>query len=249
MEAFAQWIERIPRPETPIATMLQRAFFTLLPAALVAAFPQQTGSANITAAPSATTTTSSDPASMITTAPGLTCTGGSTVLFTQDCTFGNPVSYCYSPPPPISCGEGYFPSVWHPGHCITESTCYPTDASWITTECSNGQVPYSTTTLYGGTLADGQSTTISEVYCSCHSDEWYSATIIGSNVENFCMPHTSCPDGMTTSTSTNTYCVTAPPESCSGIATYADFCQCWPSSTPVYPADAGTTPTGCAALS
>lgn len=145
------------------------------------------------------------------------------------------------------------------------STCYPTDAPYITTECSNGQVPYSTTTLYEGTLAGGKSTTISEVYCSCHSDEWYSATVVGSNVVNYCVPHTSCPAGrsetlrmrasmtdlqvgMTTSTSTNSYCLTAPPESCSGVPMTTDFCQCGPSSTPVY-ADAGTTPTGCAAAS
>jgi hypothetical protein len=35
------------------------------------------------------------------------------------------------------------------------STCFPTDADWITTECSNGALPVSTETLYSGTLAEG----------------------------------------------------------------------------------------------
>ena len=96
----------------------------------------------------------------VTAAATLHCTGGSTVLYTTDCTMGTPVSYCHSPPPPIQCGTGYFPSVWHPGHCVQESTCFPLDAVWITTECSNGGIAYTTQTLYEGTLAGGQSTVI-----------------------------------------------------------------------------------------
>jgi hypothetical protein len=78
---------------------------------------------------------------------------------------GTPVSYCHSAPPPISCSAGYFPGVWHPGHCIEASTCYPVDASWITTKCSNGGVPWRTSTLYEGVLAgETTSTTISSEF-------------------------------------------------------------------------------------
>jgi hypothetical protein len=91
--------------------------------------------------------------------PGITeegslrCFDGATILHTTDCTMGTPVSFCYKPQPPITCDEGSFPSVWHPDHCMEVSTCFPTDADWITTECSNGAVPLSTETLYSGTLA------------------------------------------------------------------------------------------------
>lgn len=110
--------ENFYSPSDPpgVFKMMQRTLFTLLPAAVSAmAFPQQTGSPTITPTPSSSTSSDAG-ASLITTAPGLTCTGGSTVLFTQDCTYGNPISYCYSPPPPISCATGSFPSVWHPGN-------------------------------------------------------------------------------------------------------------------------------------
>lgn len=96
----------------------------------------------------------------ITSDGALRCSDGATILHTTDCTMGTPVSYCYKPPPPITCDKGYFPSVWHPGHCMEESTCFPTNAVWITTECSNGAYPYSTKTLYSGTLAGGDDTII-----------------------------------------------------------------------------------------
>lgn len=101
----------------------------------------------------------------ITSAGTLRCTDGATILHTTDCTMGTPVSFCYKPQPPITCDEGYFPSVWHPDHCMQESTCFPTDADWITTECSNGAYPYSTETLYSGTLA-GEGDSI--VTCECN---------------------------------------------------------------------------------
>ena len=91
--------------------------------------------------------------------PGITsdgtlrCPDGAIILHTTDCTMGTPVSFCYKPQPPIACDEGYFPSVWHPDHCMQGSTCFPTDVDWITTECSNGAYPYSTETLYSGILA------------------------------------------------------------------------------------------------
>jgi hypothetical protein len=116
----------------------------------VLAFPQQTA-AGATIAPPAT----------ITKAASLSCSDGQTAVYTTDCTMGTPTSYCARPEPPIQCSEGYFPSVWHPGHCIEQSTCFPLDASWITTECSHGAIPWTTKTMYEGTLAGGQSTIIS----------------------------------------------------------------------------------------
>jgi hypothetical protein len=125
------------------------ALFSFLFTAAMA-IPQQTVTAITTAPPST-----------ITKAASLSCSDGQTAVYTTDCTMGTPVSYCMKPEPPISCSAGYFPSVWHPGHCMEASTCYPVDASWITTECSNGGIPWTTKTLYEGTLAGGESTIIS----------------------------------------------------------------------------------------
>lgn len=97
---------------------------------------------------------------MVIEAPNLRCSEGSTILHTTDCTMGTPVVYCYKPPPPIICGPGYFPSVWHPDHCLEESTCFPIDADWITTECHNDAYPFTTSTLYEGTVADSDWTAI-----------------------------------------------------------------------------------------
>lgn len=154
--------------------------------------------------PTMTVTASPPP---ITEAPNLRCSSGSTVLFTTDCTLGTPVSYCHKPRPPIRCKPGFFPSVWHPDHCMEQSTCFPLNAAWITTECSNGAVPLTTSTLFDGTLADGSSTVVScksnlpqndndlslipslAVSCSCPSDQWYSVTMLDGNTEldTFCM--------------------------------------------------------------
>ncbi|CAI7631544.1 unnamed protein product [Penicillium manginii] len=176
---------------------------------------------------------------MVTEAPyrDLRCSDGSTVLHTTDCTMGTPVVYCFQPPPPITCNHGYFPSVWHPEHCLEESTCFPTDADWITTECHNGAFPFSTSTLYEGTLADGHWTAISVVSCACATDQWYSMTKLDgrSNYETFCMPHRSCPPGMTTSVRTNEYCATAAAGACADAQYKTDYCECAnPMQTPVY---------------
>ncbi|CAG8035905.1 unnamed protein product [Penicillium salamii] len=171
------------------------ALFSFLTSAVVA-FPQQTAAAVTTA-----------PASTITKAASLSCSDGSTAVYTVDCTLGFPTSYCSKPEPPISCSSGFFPSVYHPGHCIEASTCFPVTADWITTECSNGAVPYTTKTMYEGTLAGGESTIISgeffiffllglrslvaqtiplgtkltdyiAVSCSCSQDSYYSYTLL-----------------------------------------------------------------------
>ncbi|KGO40695.1 hypothetical protein PEX1_027200 [Penicillium expansum] len=205
----------------------------------VVAFPQQTAAGTTTAPPTT-----------ITKAASLSCSDGETAVYTRDCTMGTPTSYCARPEPPIQCSEGYFPSVWHPGHCMEQSTCFPLDASWITTECSHGAIPWTTSTLYEGTLAGGQSTIISAVSCSCARDQWYSMTILpgASTVDTFCMPSSSCPAGMTTSVSTNTYCATAPASACSNVPLETNYCKCEDTTqTPVYPDSVGAAPTGCRA--
>ncbi|KAJ5192051.1 hypothetical protein N7449_008193 [Penicillium cf. viridicatum] len=212
------------------------ALFSFLFTAVVA-FPPQTAVGTTTAIPAT-----------ITKAASLSCSDGQTAVYTTDCTMGTPTSYCARPEPPIQCSEGYFPSVWHPGHCMEQSTCFPVDASWITTECSHGAIPWTTSTLYEGTLAGGQSTIISAVSCSCARDQWYSMTILpgASTVDTFCMPSSSCPAGMTTSVSTNTYCATAPASVCSDIPLETNYCKCESAAqTPVYPDSVGAAPTGC----
>jgi hypothetical protein len=147
--------------------MLSRYLVGLLATALaVSAIPQpmpaQTPSpSSATASSGSSTSLTTPPSSIITPAATLTCTNGSTVTTTTDCTRGNTYSYCYSPPPPIQCASGYFPGTWHPERCGTEQTCYALDSPWLTTSCSNGQIPYSTSTLYVGTLSGGESTTVS----------------------------------------------------------------------------------------
>ncbi|CAG8946398.1 unnamed protein product [Penicillium salamii] len=214
------------------------ALFSFLTSAVVA-FPQQTAAAVTTA-----------PASTITKAASLSCSDGSTAVYTNDCTLGTPTSYCSKPEPPISCSSGFFPSVYHPGHCIEASTCFPVTADWITTECSNGAVPYTTKTLYEGTLAGGESTTISIVSCSCSQDSYYSYTLLpgASHVDTFCMPSSSCAAGMTTSTSTNEYCATASATACQNFPLVTSACKCEnPTETAVYPDLVGARPTGCSA--
>lgn len=115
------------------------------------AFPRETGIVNHVQ--STKVVTVSPPA--ITEVGSLRCFDGATVLYTTDCTMGTPVSFCYKPQTSITCDEGYFPSVWHPDHCMEISTCFPIDADWITTGCSNGALPVSTKTLYSGKLAGG----------------------------------------------------------------------------------------------
>lgn len=139
--------------------MLSRSILGFLSCALaVSAIPQQTPSPSSAYTPSSSVTV--PPSSTITPPATLSCSDGSTVLYTTDCTLGTPVSYCHSPEPPIQCSSGYYPSMWYPEHCVSISTCYPVDSPYITTECSNGGIPYRTSTLYAGTLAGGESTTI-----------------------------------------------------------------------------------------
>ncbi|KAF3396464.1 hypothetical protein F1880_006659 [Penicillium rolfsii] len=209
------------------------------------AFPRETGidyhvqpTNVVTASPPAVTEDKS-----------LRCVDGATILYTTDCTMGTPVSFCYKPPASMTCDEGHFPSVWHPDHCMELSTCFRTDADWITTECSNGALPVSTDTLYSGALAKGNHAVITSVACACPSDQWYSVTSIKgrSCFETYCMPTRSCPPGMTTSVSINEYCATASAGICSGIPAHANRCECAGlNMTPAYPDGPGATATGCA---
>lgn len=124
----------------------------------VMAFPRETAVVN--QSPSSASVTEAV-APDVTDAARLRCTDGSTVLHTTDCTMGTPISFCHKPQAPIKCDRGYFPSVWHPDHCMEQSTCFPLDATWITTECKNGALPYTTKTMFDGVLAGGHSTVIS----------------------------------------------------------------------------------------
>ncbi|CAG8317030.1 unnamed protein product [Penicillium nalgiovense] len=201
------------------------------------AIPQQTASITMAAAPA-----------VITQGPELLCSNGQTAVYTTDCTMGTPVSYCVSQKPPLECPQGSFPSVWHPDHCMEQSSCFPLSEPWITTKCSNGAIPYSTSTIYQGTLEGGESTVIRGVSCSCATNQWYSMTLLpgSSNYDTFCMPYSYCPRDMTTSVSINEYCATQPVGVCSDIPLEANLCQCVsPAQTPVYPDWPGANPTGC----
>lgn len=146
--------------------MFWRTVLSLLSCALaVSAIPQQTPSPSSSSYYTPSSSVTVPPSSTITPPPAtLSCSSGSTILYTTDCTMGFPISYCHSPEPPIQCSSGYYPSVWHPEHCVAESTCYPVDSPYITTKCSNGGIPYTTSTLYEGTLAGGESTTITSKF-------------------------------------------------------------------------------------
>ncbi|KAJ5470231.1 hypothetical protein N7530_007588 [Penicillium desertorum] len=217
----------------PLRVYLFLAFFL----SATMAIPQQTGSITMAAAPA-----------VITQGPELLCSDGQTAIYTTDCTMGTPISYCFSQEPPLECPQGSFPSVWHPDHCMEQSSCFPLSEPWITTKCSNGAIPYSTSTIYQGTLVGGESTVIRGVSCSCATNQWYSMTLLpgSSNYDIFCMPYSYCPRGMTTSVSINEYCATQPVGVCSDIPLEANLCQCAsPSQTPVYPDWPGANPTGC----
>ncbi|KAJ5908602.1 hypothetical protein N7495_001284 [Penicillium taxi] len=223
------------------------AFISLVFTATASVFPRETFVSKIEQASPPVTEVA---APTVTTAPRLHCSDGSTILHTTDCTMGTSVSFCHKPEPPIKCGKGFFPSVWHPDHCMEQSTCFPVDADWITTECLNGAMPYSTSTLFDGRLSGGESTVIGAVSCSCAPDQWYSMTIAdgASNVEMFCMPYSSCPPGMTTSTSTNDYCASATATGgvCEKSSSETHYCQCEdPMETAIYSDEPGSPAIGC----
>jgi len=231
--------------------MLSKTWIALLGLAMAVTampeLPQQTESPSITQLQkkSPTTTLLS---STITSAPqSLHCTNGSTAVTTTDCTYGGTYSFCYKAPPPLTCSESSYPSSYDCGECEICTGCFPVNATYLTTTCSNnGEFPYTTNTIFNGTLAGGTTTTILQVQCECHSDQWYSWGS-GAQYGPYCMPKTDCASGMTTSTSTDSYCLTSP-TSCSGISTYWPYCVCAePNQTPVYPS-IGAYPTGCASV-
>lgn len=81
------------------------------------------------------------------------------------------------------------------------------------------------------------------VSCSCSQNQWYS---FGPEYNVFCMPTASCPPGMTTSISTNSYCATAPASACSDVDVTANYCECADhAATPVYSNRVGAVATGC----
>lgn len=165
----------------------------------------------------------------------LHCTSGSTVLHTQDCTYGFPISYCYSSPPTPNCSTGYYPSVYYPERCFSESTCFPVPTT--TSACNQGNTAYSTHTNYNGTLAGGKHTVIEEPVCRCSGWISWQQT---SPYSSACLPtykpsDTPCASYFTTSATTFSY------TNISDVVTVKNtFCYCPAGETPYYPVATGT---------
>ena len=146
--------------------MITKTWISLLGLAVMAIaipeLPQQTESPSLTQSPSPYPATT--PLTTITTSKpqSLQCTNGSTVRTTTDCTVGRTYSFCYSQPPPLACPPSSYPSSYDCGECDTCTSCFSVSAPYLTTTCDphNGEFPYSTVTIYNGTLAGGTSTTI-----------------------------------------------------------------------------------------
>jgi hypothetical protein len=222
----------------------------LLAACAASALPEQTPLPTSPAA-GTTATPTTQSTSLITTAPGTTCPPGSTIHTTTDCTAGTRTfTYCREITP-VTCASSSFPfSQLIGGKCDGYFTyCLTVEPFWVTPTCTAGLIPYSTTTLYEGTLAGGESTTITNVYCSCASDQYTSRTILPGHtyVSDYCMPTADCPRRMTTSTRTDSACLTSTCASDHPLTT--EYCQCRSGSTAVYPRHGNTeTAKGCRAL-
>ncbi|KAJ5921779.1 hypothetical protein N7516_009482 [Penicillium verrucosum] len=189
---------------------------------VVVAFPQQTAAGTTTAIPAT-----------ITKAASLSCSDGQTAVYTTDCTMGTPTSYCARPEPPSSARRGTSPRF---GTQVI---------AWSSRPVSLLMRPGSRLSAHMGQFLGQPRLSVS---CSCTRDQWYSMTILpgASTVDTFCMPSSSCPAGMTTSVSTNTYCATAPASVCSDIPLETNYCKCESAAqTPVYPDSVGAAPTGC----
>lgn len=138
-------------------------------------------------------------ASTITPAVSLSCTGGSTVLTTTECTYGHTISYCYSKPATITCSDGYYPSVYAPVRCYLESTCFPLPTT--TTSCNVGFTAQSTYTAFDGVLNNGSSTRIEFPQCACSGHVAWSTAPYAS----YCLPTGTCAPYFTASSSTFSY--------------------------------------------
>lgn len=67
-----------------------------------------------------------------------------------------------------------------------------------------------------------------------------------STFDTYCMPHRSCPPGMTTSVSTNPYCATASMGACADTQYHTEYCECAdPLQTPIYADDPDEGAIGC----
>lgn len=138
-------------------------------------------------------------ASTITPVVSLSCTGGSTVLTTTECTYGHIISYCYSKPATIVCSDGYYPSVYNPVRCVVASTCFPLPTT--TTTCNVGFTAQSTYTAFNGVLNNGSSTIIEFPQCACSGHVAWSTAPYAS----YCLPTGTCAPYLTATTSSYSF--------------------------------------------
>lgn len=151
--------------------------------------------------------------STITDAASFACPPRSTLLTTTDCTYGFLTSYCHSAAASLACPSGSYPSVIHPGHCVTVSTCFPLPTTTAT--CSNGFTAYSTYTAFAGYLNNVTSTAIKFIDCRCSGSVSFGTDPYAS----YCLPTGSCAsflqaasrlgihsDNATTATNRHVYC-------------------------------------------
>lgn len=139
--------------------------------------------------------------STVTPNPSITCSSGSTVLTTTECTYGHIYSLCHSPEATIICSAGYYPSVWYPVRCFSQSTCYPLPTT--TSRCeTHGFTAYNTFTAFNGVLDNGTFTKIEFPQCACSGH-----VSVGGKAPyaSYCMPTGQCPGFMVSSTSTYRY--------------------------------------------
>lgn len=180
-----------------------------------------------------------------------TCTGDSTLKTTTDCTYGHTYSYCYSEPPPVTCGPGLYPREGS-GRCYVYTFCASVPTT--TSSCTTGGFTPSSYKVFDGTLAgETTATQIYEVYCSCSGgvQSYYPAkttvldggsTSTVATGQSYCLPtHINddgdCPSFMTSSVNSWTYTLSSTVGS-SAIS----YCGCPDAKTPIYD---GAQPTGC----
>jgi hypothetical protein len=130
----------------------------------------------------------------------LSCTSGSTVLHTTDCTYGFPISYCYSAPPPVTCSPSSYPVVGH-NRCNAFTFCAKVPATTSSCSQQDGFTATSTATLYSGTLAgETTATVIKTPACGCAGYYGYETHVAGvsTSYRSVCLPLYGTQQGGTT---------------------------------------------------
>ena len=194
------------------------------------------------------------PASSAPASSQLTCSNGSTVKTTTDCTYPTiTYTYCYSAPPPLTCSADQYPGTGS-NRCNIFSVCLPIPTTTTpASACNTDGFSPTTRTLYEGTLS-GQSTatTIIDVQCTCLNGYYSygepSATVVGGTTStaypSYCLPqyHNGdgiCPTFMTSSVNSFSYT-----ESSSVVSQAVTQCFCPHTERPQF-SGAGPIPTAC----